>query len=258
MHRSFRFILSIFSTCCILSSGASSAAAAQLQDSEPSAAPAEPDYHPLSCQNVCGGTFIGMCWCDDECADYEDCCPDYERECKAPKQLCGTRGAKPCQSGSFCNFPEENECGRTDKGGTCLPIPSLCTEQYEPVCGCDGRTYANPCFAQRSGMSVASKGPCEADAPQRKCVSSDQCSEGQWCNTAPCLSCDPGPDNICPAVCHGYCEPLPKSKKLCMAQQDCEKGYFCDDSVCLSGCGNNPGIICPAVCFGECKPTPKK
>lgn len=74
--------------------------------------------------------------------------------------VCGTRGAAPCPSGSFCDFPAGSQCGATDAGGRCAPIPSACTREYRPVCGCDGQTYPTACVAHSSGVSVSHDGPC--------------------------------------------------------------------------------------------------
>ena len=36
----------------------------------------------------------------------------------------------------------------------------MCTMEYEPVCGCNGLTYANACVARNAGLLSFQKGPC--------------------------------------------------------------------------------------------------
>lgn len=75
-------------------------------------------------------------------------------------QTCGSRGLAPCPSDQFCDFPAGSECGATDRGGACKPIPQICTRDYRPVCGCDGQTYPNACAANTKGVSVSKQGKC--------------------------------------------------------------------------------------------------
>jgi len=45
------------------------------------------------------------------------------------------------------------------------PEPQICEQTIDQVCGIDGRTYANRCFAGEAGVVVAHEGRCEADLP---------------------------------------------------------------------------------------------
>ncbi len=75
-------------------------------------------------------------------------------------RTCGTRGGTICSSDEFCSYSQAAACGTFDAGGSCTKKPQACTALYQPVCGCDGRTYGNACSAANQGISVKATGAC--------------------------------------------------------------------------------------------------
>jgi len=45
-------------------------------------------------------------------------------------------------------------------GSSCMKRPTGCTDEFAPVCGCDGQTYATACEANRQGQGVRAQGAC--------------------------------------------------------------------------------------------------
>ncbi len=141
---------------------------------------------------------------DGECADAGLCtesptvCPDvwapvcgcngttYGNDCEAAlvgtnvaydgECLTACNGHDDCSLGEYCDSAH-NGCGAA---GACRLRPDQCTQEYDPVCGCNELSFDNACLAAMQGVTVSKLGIC-GSCPfdsSTDCVFSDSLESG--------------------------------------------------------------------------------
>ena len=145
---------------------------------------------PGTCEErptLCTREFNPVCGCDGN--TYSNPCGaaaagvrvDFEGECPCSDN-------DDCLEGKFCDH------GTACAGdlGTCMNRPTMCAEEFDPVCGCDGQPYDTACFAHAARVQVSAEGVCDCD-------SNEDCEATEFCNA---LTCDgPGHCEIKPDLC---------------------------------------------------------
>jgi hypothetical protein len=118
---------------------------------------------------ACYEIYAPVCGCDGE--TYSNDCmaaaagADVSTLCEPNTgqqegEICGGIAGFQCADGLVCDYSANDGC-YADAAGTCKQDTQiLCTQEYDPVCGCDGVTYGNDCMRRGARVALDHVGEC--------------------------------------------------------------------------------------------------
>ncbi len=140
-------------------------------------------------------------------------------------------GPRACRTNADCSATSSYcekaiaDCGGS---GTCTPRPRICPLVIDPVCGCDGNDYGNPCEAAAAGVNVASRGVCAVTTCDLRpgagcCFDDGDCGRGEACV-----------GEVCRGGGEGTCHAPPRTG-MCWEDSDCVTGTCMGERICPCG-----------------------
>jgi hypothetical protein len=75
-------------------------------------------------------------------------------------KTCGGLAGIKCDEGLWCD-PGPGMCGGADIQGKCVQTGFVCYLLYQPICGCDNKTYSNDCWRQMAKVQKSHDGGCK-------------------------------------------------------------------------------------------------
>ena len=148
------------------------------------------------------------------------------------------------------------------------PGGAPCPELAAPVCGIDGRTYANQCEADAAGVEGTRPGACEEPPVCPAIACAGFCPEGYrvdpatGCSTCECLPPMGCPEVVCPDGCETVVNTVGCDACLCEPPPAPECPPVTCDLACDRGFDRDPATGCevcacaPAYCQSDmdCRP----
>ena len=154
-----------------------------------------------------------------------------EAAVRAARPICSSAPLIACPANQVCDYDTANRCGAGSLTGHCIVQPQACLTDYNPVCGCDGKTYGNNCSRQGARIQLDHIGACGGTGG-----GAGGTGGSATVNCAPNLTCD-GTQSYCYRYYPGTSVSPPV--------------FLCKDIP--TACGSTPTCACICPTSTDCK-----